>query len=170
MKSTLVGSRFFGAKVFEVLRADGAEIARVVAPAGDDRLALAAQAAGVPVHILENPKHVPAAAIADGTELIVAAHTHARVSQEALARSRLGGLGYHPSLLPRHRGIAAVEWTIMEGDPIAGGSVYHLAETMDGGAIAAQDWCFVVKGETARDIARSYSVHRSTISRLQPHG
>ena len=152
MKCTLVGSRFFGAKVFEVLRADGAEIARVVAPAGDDRLALAAQAAGVPVHVLENPKHVPAAAIADGTELIVAAHTHARVSQEALARSRLGGVGYHPSLLPRHRGIAAVEWTIMEGDPIAGGSVYHLAETMDGGAIAAQDWCFVVKGETAREL------------------
>ena len=152
MKCTLVGSRFFGAKVFEVLRADGAEIARVVAPAGDDRLALAAQAAGVPVHVLENPKHVPAAAIADGTELIVAAHTHARVSQEALARSRLGGVGYHPSLLPRHRGIAAVEWTILQGDPIAGGSVYHLAETMDGGAIAAQDWCFVVKGETAREL------------------
>jgi len=152
MKSTLVGSRFFGAKVFEMLRADGAEIARVVAPEGDDRLALAAQTAGVPVHVLEDPKHVPAGAIADGTELIVAAHTHARVSREALARSRLGGVGYHPSLLPRHRGIAAVEWTILEGDPIAGGSVYHLADTMDAGAIAAQDWCFVLKGETAREL------------------
>ena len=152
MRCTLVGSRFFGAKVFEVLCADGAEIARVVAPASDDRLALAAQAAGVPVYLLADPKHVPAGAIADETELIVAAHTHARVSQEALARSRLGGVGYHPSLLPRHRGIAAVEWTILEGDPIAGGSVYHLAETMDAGAIAAQDWCFVVKGETAREL------------------
>ncbi|HEV3240325.1 MAG TPA: formyltransferase family protein [Casimicrobiaceae bacterium] len=152
MKCTLVGSRFFGATVFEVLRNDGAEIARVVAPAADDRLALAAQTAGVPVHLLEDPRNVPAGAIAHGTELIVAAHTHARVSQEALARSRLGGIGYHPSLLPRHRGIAAVEWTILEGDPIAGGSVYHLAETMDAGAIAAQDWCFVVKGETAREL------------------
>lgn len=152
MKCTLVGSRFFGAKVFEMLLADGADIARAVAPAGDDRLALAAQAAGVPVHVLENPKTVPAAAIADGTELIVAAHTHARVSDQALARSRLGGIGYHPSLLPRHRGIAAVEWTILEGDPIAGGSIYHLAETMDAGAIAAQDWCFVLKGETAREL------------------
>lgn len=152
MRVTLVGSRFFGAKVFEALCADGAEIARVVAPAGDDRLALAAQAAGIPVHLLEDPRHVPAGAIADSTELVVAAHTHARVSQEALACSRLGGIGYHPSLLPRHRGIAAVEWTILEGDPIAGGSVYHLAETMDGGAIAAQDWCFVVKGETAREL------------------
>src|SRR6202162_5049204 len=147
MKCTLVGSRFFGAKVFEVLCNDGAEIARVVAPAADDRLALAAQEAGVPVQLLENPKNVPGTAIAEGTKLIVAAHTHARVSREALARSRLGGVGYHPSLLPRHRGIAAVEWTILEDDAIAGGSVYHLSHGWDAGAIAAQDWCFVKKGE-----------------------
>ena len=54
--------------------------------------------------------------------------------EQALAAARLGGIGYHPSLLPRHRGIAAVEWTIREGDPIAGGTVYHLAERMDAGA------------------------------------
>ncbi|MCZ8284338.1 MAG: formyltransferase family protein, partial [Bacteroidia bacterium] len=104
------------------------------------------------MHVLANPKIVPGEAIAEGTELIIAAHTHARVSDDALARSRLGGIGYHPSLLPRHRGIAAVEWTILEGDPIAGGSVYHLADGWDAGAIAAQDWCFVKKGETAREL------------------
>ena len=152
MKVTLVGSRYFGALVFEALRKDGVEFAGVVAPAADDRLAQAANSAGVPLHILENPKQVPGGAIPEGTDLIVAAHTHARVSNEALARSRLGGVGYHPSLLPRHRGIAAVEWTIMEGDPIAGGSVYHLADGWDAGAVAAQDWCFVAKGETAREL------------------
>jgi len=124
----------------------------VVAPAADDRLALAARAAGLEVHVLENPKIVPGEAIPAGTDLIVAAHTHARVSNEALGRSRLGGIGYHPSLLPRHRGIAAIEWTVREGDPIAGGSVYHLAERMDAGAIARQDWCFVKKGESAREL------------------
>ena len=152
MNVTLVGSRYFGATVFEALRKDGTQIVQVVAPAADDRLAMAAQAAGVPVHLLENPKLVPGQAVPDGTDLIVAAHTHARVSDEALARSRLGGVGYHPSLLPRHRGIAAVEWTILSGDPIAGGSVYHLSQGWDAGAIAAQDWCFVAKGETAREL------------------
>lgn len=153
MKCALVGSRFFAASVFEALRKEeGIEFTSIVAPAADDRLALAAKAAGVSVHVLENPKIVPGHAIAQGTELIIAAHTHARVSDEALARSRLGGVGYHPSLLPRHRGIAAVEWTILEGDPIAGGSVYHLADGWDAGAIAAQDWCFVKKGETAREL------------------
>ena len=152
MKVTLVGSRYFGALVFEALRKDGVGFARVVVPAADDRLAQAAKGAGVPLHVLENPKQVPGDAIPEGTDLIVAAHTHARVSNEALARSRLGGIGYHPSLLPRHRGIAAVEWTIMEGDAIAGGSVYHLADGWDAGAVAAQDWCFVAKGETAREL------------------
>jgi methionyl-tRNA formyltransferase len=153
MKCALVGSRFFGASVLEALRKEeGIEFTSVVAPSEDDRLALAARAAGLPLHVMENPRMVPGHAIAEGTDLILAAHTHARVSDEALARSRLGGVGYHPSLLPRHRGIAAVEWTILEGDPIAGGSIYHLADGWDAGAIAAQDWCFVEKGETARDL------------------
>jgi methionyl-tRNA formyltransferase len=149
----LVGSRWFGASVFEALRREsGVQIAQVVAIAADDRLALAAAAAGVPVHVLANPKVVPAEAVPDGCGLIVAAHTHARVSNEALARSKLGGVGYHPSLLPRHRGIAAVEWTLLEGDPIAGGSVYHLADGWDAGAVAAQDWCFVARDDTARTL------------------
>ena len=153
MKCALVGSRFFAASVFEALhKEEGIEFTSIVAPAEDDRLAIAARAAGVPLHVLANPKIVPQEAIAEGTELIIAAHTHARVSNEALARSRLGGIGYHPSLLPRHRGIAAVEWTILAGDPIAGGSVYHLADGWDAGAVAAQDWCFVAKGETAREL------------------
>ena len=121
MKCTLVGSRYFGAPVFDALRKDGVDIARVVAPAADDRLAVAAQGrrrAGARARESEDRAR---RGDPRGTDLIVAAHTHARVSNEALARSRLGGIGYHPSLLPRHRGIAAVEWTILEGDPIAGG-------------------------------------------------
>src|ERR1035438_6537796 len=153
MKCFLVGSRYFGASVFEALRKEeGVEFARIVAPEADDRLAVAARGAGLPLHILENPKIVPGEAIPEGTELILAAHTHARISKEALQRARLGGVGYHPSLLPRHRGIAAVEWTIHEGDAIAGGSIYHLADGWDAGAIAAQDWCFVARGETAREL------------------
>src|ERR1700730_10852751 len=152
MRVTLVGSRYFGAATLDRLLKEGVDIARVVAPAADDRLSMTAKVAGIEVAILEDPRNVPASAIAPGTDLIITAHSHARVSSEALARSRLGGIGYHPSLLPRHRGIAAVEWTIQEGDPIAGGSIYHLAERLDAGAIAAQEWCFVKKGETAREL------------------
>ena len=135
-----------------MLRDKDVENARVVVHDGEDRLAAAAHAAGIEVVVQANPKVVTPEEIAPATDLIVAAHSHARVSQDAVSAAKLGGIGYHPSLLPRHRGIAAVEWTIKEGDPIAGGTIYHLAERMDAGAIAAQEWCFVKKGETAREL------------------
>ena len=152
MRITLVGSRHFGVTTLNTLRQHGVDIVRVVVADADDRLAAAARSAGIEVTVQADPKLVAAAEIAEGTDLIVTAHSHARVSKEALGAAKLGGIGYHPSLLPRHRGIAAVEWTIKEGDPIAGGSVYHLADRMDAGAIAAQDWVFVKKGETAREL------------------
>jgi methionyl-tRNA formyltransferase len=152
MRITLVGSRHFGVTTLKMLRERGVEIVRVVVHDGEDRLAATAREAGIDVVVQADPKLVTASEIAPGTDLIVTAHSHARVSGEALALARLGGIGYHPSLLPRHRGIAAVEWTIKEGDPIAGGTIYHLADRMDAGAIAAQDWVFVKKGETAREL------------------
>jgi len=152
MKITLVGSRWFGAETLKRLRAEKVEIARVVVPESADRLANAARDAGLDIYVLPDRHLVEADAIAPGTDLIVSAHNHARVGAAALAHSRLGGIGYHPSLLPRHRGIAAIEWTVKEKDPIAGGTIYHLAERMDAGAIAAQDWCFVKPGEGAREL------------------
>ena len=152
MRITLVGSRHFGVTTLNMLRERGVEIARVVVHDGEDRLVGAAKAAGIEVVVQADPRLVTASEIAPDTDLIVTAHSHARVSREALHASKLGGIGYHPSLLPRHRGLAAVEWTIKERDPIAGGSIYHLANRMDAGAIAAQDWVFVRKGETAREL------------------
>lgn len=152
MRITLVGSRHFGVATFNMLREHGVEVARVVVHDGGDRLAAAAKAAAIEVVVQADPKLVVASEIAPGTDLIITAHSHARIGKDALAASRHGGIGYHPSLLPRHRGLAAIEWTIKEGDPIAGGSVYHLADRMDAGAIAAQDWVFVKKGETAREL------------------
>jgi methionyl-tRNA formyltransferase len=152
MRITLVGSRHFGVATLNMLRQREVDVARVVVHDGEDRLAAAARATGTHVAVQANPKLVVASEVAPNSDLIVTAHSHARVSKEALAAAKLGGIGYHPSLLPRHRGIAAVEWTIKEGDPIAGGSIYHLADRMDAGAIAAQDWVFVKKGETARDL------------------
>ena len=152
MRITLVGSRHFGVTTLQMLRQHDVDVVRVVVADAEDRLASTARDAGIEVVVQANPKLVAASEIAEATDLIVTAHSHARVSKEALAASRLGGIGYHPSLLPRHRGIAAVEWTIRAKDPIAGGTVYHLADRMDAGAIAAQDWCFVGKDETARQL------------------
>lgn len=152
MKITVVGSRYFGSAALDAILAEGGNVIGVVVPTADDRLKSAAEQKGISVTVQADPKVVPASEIPDGTDLIVTAHSHARVTAEAVAKAPLGGVGYHPSLLPRHRGIAAVEWTVKEGDAIAGGTIYHLADKMDAGAIAMQDWCFVRKGETAREL------------------
>ncbi|CUU18404.1 methionyl-tRNA formyltransferase [Bradyrhizobium sp. MOS001] len=152
MRITLVGSRHFGVTTLNMLREHGVPIVRVVVADAEDRLAASAKAAGIEVTVQANPKLVVASEIGPDTDLIITAHSHARIGKDALAAAKYGGIGYHPSLLPRHRGKAAVEWTIKEGDPIAGGTIYHLADRMDAGAIAAQDWCFVRKGETAREL------------------
>jgi len=71
---------------------------------------------------------------------------------------------------------AAIEWTIKEADPIAGGSVYHLADRMDAGAIAAQEWVFVKKGETARELWEralaplGYKLLADVIDHAKAHG
>lgn len=152
MKITLAGSRHFGVETLKMLRGHGVDVIRVVVADGEDRLAAAAREAGIEVVVQAEPKVIVPSEIAPGTDLIVTAHSHARVSHDALQVAKHGGIGYHPSLLPRHRGIAAVEWTIKEGDPIAGGTIYHLSDRLDAGAIAMQDWCFVKKGETAREL------------------
>ena len=152
MRITLVGSRHFGVMTLQMLRQHDVDVVRVVVTDAEDRLAVAARAAGIEEVVQAKPKLVVAAEIAPATDLIITAHSHARIGKDALAVSRHGGIGYHPSLLPRHRGIGAVEWTIRAKDPIAGGTVYHLADRMDAGAIAAQDWCFVGKDETARQL------------------
>src|SRR3954467_3027460 len=152
MRITLVGSRHFGVTTLNMLREHGVPIVRVVVADAEDRLAASAKAAGIEVAVQADPKLVVASEIAPDTDLIITAHSHARIGKDALAAAKLGGIGYHPSLLPRHRGIAAVEWTVKEGDAIAGGTIYHLADHMDAGAIAMQDWCFVKPGETAREL------------------
>ena len=152
MKIALVGTRWFGAEVFRLLREAGHDVA-VTATNGEDTLAKAARAAGVPLVVREEPRRVTGEDIpAESVDALLAAHTHAFVPADARRKARIASVGYHPSLLPRHRGLAAVEWTITQKDPIAGGSVYHLSGGMDAGALAAQDWCFVYPDDDARSL------------------
>ncbi len=59
------------------------------------------------------------------------------VPTELLARARW--LNVHPSLLPRWRGAAPVERTLMAGDEETAVSVIELVEELDAGPIAAQE-------------------------------
>jgi methionyl-tRNA formyltransferase len=152
VKLLVVGQKWLGAEVAHVLQLGGHELLAVVVPRLDDRLARAGVAAGAEVVVAE--RKVPEGAVPPGTDLIVCAHAHAFVGGAARARARLGAVGYHPSLLPRHRGRDAVEWALRFGDPITGGTVYQLDDGADTGPILAQDWCWIAPGDTAESLWR----------------
>ena len=153
MRIALIGSRWFGAQMFRILSERRHEIF-VLGLEAEDQLATAAAQAGAPLVLLGGPRRVFPQDMPDDLDLIVAAHAHSFITAEARAKARRAAIGYHPSLLPRHRGIAAVEWTIKCRDPIAGGSVYHLSDGMDEGPVAAQDWCFVYPDDDAGSLWR----------------
>lgn len=148
VRIALVGQRSFGAAALRAISAQH-DVAQVFAPL-DDALDWEARHRGIPT----SAARLTADALLPRLDLIVCAHAHVIVSERALNRTRLGGIGYHPSLLPRHRGRDAVKWTVHMGDPIAGGSIYWLSNRVDGGPIAAADWCHVRPGTRASDLWR----------------
>ncbi|MEO8351395.1 MAG: formyltransferase family protein, partial [Chthoniobacteraceae bacterium] len=104
---------------------------------------------GLPIH---EARALTAAMMPAGATLIVAAHCHSFISAKTRSRAELGALGFHPSLLPRHRGRSAIEWSIRFGERTTGGTVYWLNDVVDGGPIAAQEHCFIQKDDSARDL------------------
>ena len=83
MRITLVGSRHFGVTTLNMLREHGVNVVRVVVADGEDRLAAAARSFGIEVVVQANPKLVVASEIGPHTDLIVSAHSYARVAKAA---------------------------------------------------------------------------------------
>ena len=152
MRIVICGQKEFGARVFDATRAAGHEVLAVFAPvagAGVDRLAERAEAAGVPLFGRVRPEAIP-----EGADVLVCAHAHDFVSRAARERARLGAIGYHPSLLPLHRGKDAIRWAIKMGDRVTGGTVYQLTDEVDAGPILAQEFCFIRPGDTPAGLWR----------------
>ena len=152
MRVMIVGQKFFGAEVLKLCLARGDDVVAVSAPRVDDRLAALATDAGVP--LCQVDKRLGAEWVPDGLDVILCAHAHLFVTPEERAKARLGALGYHPSLLPRHRGRDAVVWAVHMRDQVTGGTAYWLDDGADTGDIAAQDWCWVKPGDTAEALWR----------------
>jgi methionyl-tRNA formyltransferase len=70
-------------------------------------------------------------------DLVVSWFWTTKLPGEVVATARLGGIGVHPSLLPRHRGPDPYFAAIDHGDPVTGVTVHRIAEEYDTGAILA---------------------------------
>ena len=71
------------------------------------------------------------------------------LSSECLSVSRLGGINLHGSLLPRHRGAAPVQWSILSGDQHAGVSIIHMTPGLDAGPVIVQESTPIAPSENA---------------------
>ena len=105
-----------------------------------DPLKTAAVAAGIPCH--QPPSYKPDAVRAEiaalAPELIVLAYVTLIVPESVIAIPAKGTICFHPSLLPRRRGGSAVNWTLIEGDPKAGVTVFWTDAGIDTGPIILQ--------------------------------
>lgn len=149
MRIILAGTRSFGAATLRLLHDRGDTIVLVAAPPGD-RLATLATLHHHPV----TPRLTRRDAEGLDADLIVAAHSHDFISRPTRHATRLGAIGYHPSLLPTHRGRDAVRWTIRDRDRITGGTVYWLDDRVDAGPIANQRHVHVHPAWDATDLWR----------------
>lgn len=71
-------------------------------------------------------------------DLVVSWFWTTRLPIELIRTARSGGLGVHPSLLPRHRGPDPYYWAIRAGDPQTGVTAHRLEAAYDTGAILGQ--------------------------------
>ena len=66
-------------------------------------------------------------------------------------------LNLHPSLLPKYRGAAPVNWAILNGEKETGNTVIKMVEKMDAGSIVAQEKVQIDESETSEGLSERLS-------------
>ncbi|XP_039627046.1 cytosolic 10-formyltetrahydrofolate dehydrogenase [Polypterus senegalus] len=163
MKITVIGQSLFGQEVYKELRKEGHQIVGVFTiPDKDgkaDPLATEAEKDGVPVfkfprwrlkgkvipEVLDQYKAV-------GAELNVLPFCSQFIPMEVIDLPKHGSIIYHPSILPRHRGASAINWTLIHGDKKAGFTVFWADDGLDTGPILLQKECEVLPDDTVNTL------------------
>jgi methionyl-tRNA formyltransferase len=152
-----------GARCLAHLVDRGAEVALVVSHAdqpGEPRwfesVAETACARGLPLLTPPTPNaaDVVARVRALGPDLVLSVMYRRLLGPELLALPPLGAVNLHPSLLPRYRGRAPVNWVLVNGETRTGVTLHHMVEAADAGDIVAQAAVDVAPRDTALTLFR----------------
>lgn len=65
---------------------------------------------------------------------------------------KLGCINVHPSMLPKYRGPAPIQWAVLNGDKTTGVTIMYLDEGMDSGDIIRQKEVEIDKDETTGEL------------------
>ena len=149
LRIALFGQAAFGVDTLERLRANGHEIAGVFAPpdgARPDPLAARALELGLPLvrrKFYRRKGGEPIQAALDehaalGADLNVLASVQVFLPRALTDAPKHKSLCFHPSLLPRFRGGAALQWQIILGEAETGVSIFVPDEGADTGPVVVQ--------------------------------
>ncbi len=99
-----------------------------------------AEAKGLPLY---QPERAAAPEFLDafaglGVDVALVAAYGLLLPSKLLDIPRLGFINVHPSLLPRYRGAAPVQWTLLNGDTVTGVSILQVTPRLDDGDILLQ--------------------------------
>ncbi|KAI2663435.1 Cytosolic 10-formyltetrahydrofolate dehydrogenase [Labeo rohita] len=152
MKIAVIGQSLFGQEVYKELKKDGHTI-----------VATEAEKDGVPV--FKFPRwRLKGKAIAEvvdqykavGAELNVLPFCSQFIPMEVIDHPKHGSIIYHPSLLPRHRGASAINWTLIHGDKKGGFTIFWADDGLDTGPILLQRECDVEPNDNVNSIYKRF--------------
>jgi methionyl-tRNA formyltransferase len=118
--------------------------------------ALAARAAGVPIHTPERIATPEWMGTIAGLrpDLILSAYYRNMISTRILGMAPLGAFNMHGSLLPRYRGRAPVNWAVLHGESRIGMTLHRMVREPDAGAIVDQEGVDIGPRDTAEQAFR----------------
>jgi len=161
---------FFGSSAFSVpaLRSMRPSVVTVVTrktkPKGrgrlleDNEVKREALALGLPVVEIDSFKDEAAQGLASlKADLFVVASFGLIIPRRFLDLPAIGCLNVHPSLLPRYRGPAPMQWAIWNGERVTGITIIAMNEKMDSGDILYQEETPIGPDEDAHALSERLS-------------
>ncbi|XP_074644425.1 cytosolic 10-formyltetrahydrofolate dehydrogenase-like isoform X2 [Tubulanus polymorphus] len=154
LRVAVIGQSPFAAEVYRSVRKNGHEIVGVFTvqdrDGRPDPLAQAAEQDGIKVFkyprwrqkgkvlpkVFEEYKSVNA-------DLNILPYCTQFIPMDVINHPKKQSIIYHPSILPKHRGASAINWTLMSGDKKAGFTIFWADDGLDTGPILLQRDCDV---------------------------
>ena len=95
------------------------------------------------------------------------------VSPELIAEFPNRIINLHPSLLPKYKGLHAIERALESGDPITGVTVHYVNEELDGGEIILQEEVPIMPNDDIKSLTKAiqrkeYYILPKAITQLCP--
>ncbi|ESN92688.1 hypothetical protein HELRODRAFT_108094 [Helobdella robusta] len=159
LKVAIIGQSQFAVEVYKLLRKNGHRVVGIFTipdvKGKQDPLAQIGQTDGVSVfkfarwrnkgvvlpEVMETYKSLDA-------DLNVLPYCSQFIPMEVITHPKHQSIIYHPSILPRHRGASAINWTLIHGDKKAGLTVFWADDGLDTGPILLQKSCTVEQNDS----------------------